>query len=504
MAENKNRWNWEVSGFEPRNSSSSSLQFEREDRRPDAPVVRRYAISAASALPHSSEISKQALSTKVQRLKDEIKFVKEDYLELRQEATDLQEYSNAKIDRVTRYLGVLADKTRKLGNIKVFCRTRPLFEDEGPSVVEFTDDCTIRVNTGDDTISNPKKDFEFDRVYGPHVGQAELFSDVQPFVQSALDGYNVSIFAYGQTHSGKTHTMEGSSHDRGLYARCFEELFDLSNSDTTATARFNFAVTVFELYNEQLRELLPQTGNGLAKIRLQSLESSIELVQEKVDNPLEFSKVLKSAFQSRGNDVSKFNVSHLIIMIHIYYNNLITGENLYSKLSLVDLAGSEGLIAEDDSGERITDVLHVMKSLSALGDVLSSLTSRKDIVPYENSMLTKVLADSLGESSKTLMIVNICPNAANMSETLSSLNFSSRARSTVLSLGNRDTIKKWRDIANDARKELYEREKEIQDLKQEILGLRQALKEANDQCVLLYNEVQKAWKVSFTLQSDLK
>lgn len=73
MAENKNRWNWEVSGFEPRNSSSSSLQFEREDRRPDAPVVRRYAISAASALPHSSEISKQALSTKVQRLKDEIK-----------------------------------------------------------------------------------------------------------------------------------------------------------------------------------------------------------------------------------------------------------------------------------------------------------------------------------------------------------------------------------------------------------------------------------------------
>lgn len=533
MAENKNRWNWEVSGFEPRNSSLSSSQLERDDRRPDAPVVRRYSISTASALLHSSEISKQALSTKVQRLKDKIKFVKEDYVELRQEATDLQEYSNAKLDRVTRYLGVLADKTRKLdqvaletearisplinekkrlfndlltakGNIKVFCRTRPLFEDEGPSIVEFTDDCTICVNTGDDTISNPKKDFEFDRVYGPHVGQAELFSDVQPFVQSALDGYNVSIFAYGQTHSGKTHTMEGSSHDRGLYARCFEELFDLSNSDTTSTSRFNFSVTVFELYNEQVRDLLPETGNGLAKVRLRSLESSIELVQEKVDNPLEFSKVLKSAFQSRGNDVSKFNVSHLIIMIHINYNNLITGENLYSKLSLVDLAGSEGLIAEDDSGERITDVLHVMKSLSALGDVLSTLTSGRDIVPYENSMLTKVLADSLGGSSKTLMIANICPNAANMSETLSSLNFSSRARSTVLSLGNRDTIKKWRDIANDARKELYEREKEIQDLKQEILGLRQALKEANDQCVLLYNEVQKAWKVSLTLQSDLK
>ncbi|KAJ0041444.1 hypothetical protein Pint_27683 [Pistacia integerrima] len=109
-----------------------------------------------------------------------------------------------------------------------------------------------------------------------------------------------------------------------------------------------------------------------------------------------------------------------------------------------------------------------------------------------------------GGNSKTLMIVNVCPNAVNLSETLSSLNFSARARNAVLSLGNRDTIKKWRDIANDARKELYEREKEIQDLKQETVGLRQSLKEANDQCILLYNEVQKAWKVSLTLQSDLK
>ncbi|MBA0590676.1 hypothetical protein Gorai_019372, partial [Gossypium raimondii] len=102
------------------------------------------------------------------------------------------------------------------------------------------------------------------------------------------------------------------------------------------------------------------------------------------------------------------------------------------------------------------------------------------------------------------MIVNICPNAANLSETLSSLNFAARARNSVLSLGNRDTIKKWRDVANDARKELYEKEKEIQDLKQEVLGLKQELKGANDQCVLLFNEVQKAWKVSFTLHSDLK
>ncbi|KAF4395835.1 hypothetical protein F8388_018109 [Cannabis sativa] len=539
-----NRWNWEVTGFEPRKttttmssssatSSPKSASTDFDDYKHGAPLVRRYSISTGSVLPQHSELSKHTIASKLQKLKDNINLAREDYLELRQEASELQEYSNAKLDRVKRYLGVLGDKSRKLdqfaletearisplinekrrlfndlltakGNIKIACRTRPLFEDEGPSVAEYPDDFTIRVMTGDDSFSNPKKDFEFDRVYGPHVGQAELFSDVQPLVQSALDGYNISIFAYGQTYSGKTHTMEGSSHDRGLYARCFEELFDLANSDSTSTSRFKFSVTVAELYNEQMRDLLSELGGALPKVRLGSPESFVELVQETVDNPLDFSRVLKTAFQNRGNDVAKFTVSHLILTVHIYYNNLITGENSYSKLSLVDLAGSEGSIAEDESGERVTDLLHVMKSLSALGDVLASLTSKKDVIPYENSMLTKVLADSLGGTSKTLMMLNVCPNALNLKETISSLNFGARARNAVLSLGNRDTIKKWRDIANDARKELYDKEKEIQDLKQEVLGLKHALKDANDQCILLFNEVQKAWKVSQTLQSDLK
>ncbi|CAN1216201.1 Kinesin-like protein KIN-14A [Linum perenne] len=528
MAEQKTRWNWEVSGFQPKKSSASVEADEQQQKqRVISPNVRRFSISSTvpSVLPSrniNSDFSKPSLVSKL---------AKEDYLELRQEASDLQEYSNAKLDRVTRYLGVLAEKSRKLdqvalesearisplinekkrlfnelvttkGNVKVLCRARPLFEDEGHSIVEFPDESTIRVSTGDDAFSNPKKDFEFDRVYGPHVGQAELFSDVQPFVQSALDGYNVSIIAYGQTRSGKTYTMEGSSHDRGLYARCFEELFDLANSDSTSASRFIFYVTVFELYNEKVRDLLPD--NGSQKILMGSTEFSVELERQKVDNPLDFSRVLKAAFQCRGNDVSKYNVSHLIVTVHVHYNNMITGENLYSKLSLVDLAGTEGLITEEDSGERVTDLLHVMKSLSALGDVLSALTSRKEDIPYGNSVLTQVLADSLGGSSKTLMILNICPNTANLSETLASLNFCARARNSVLSLGNRDTIKKWRDAANDARKELYGKEKEIQEFKQEVLGQRQALKDANDQCVLLFNEVQKAWKVSFTLQSDLK
>ncbi|KAK7407201.1 hypothetical protein VNO78_08913 [Psophocarpus tetragonolobus] len=522
MAKQSNRWSWDITGFEPWKSPSPSP--EQNDQIPAAPLARRYS---------TSSVSLRSVASKVEELSNKVKLARNDYLQLRQEASELQEYSNVKLDRVTRYLGVLAEKTHKLdqvaletearissvinekkklfndlltskGNIRVFCRTRPLFEDEGSSMVEFPDDYTIRVNTGDESLSNSKKEFEFDRVYGPHVGHAELFSDVQPMVQSAFDGFNISLFAYGQTHSGKTHTMEGSSYDRGLYARCFEELFDLSNSDTSATSQYTFYTTVFELYNEQIRDLLLESGKNLPKLCFGLPEYFIELVQEKVDNPMDFSRVLKAAFHSRGNNPLKINVSHLIVTIHIFNNNLITGENSYSKLSLVDLAGSEGLITEDDSGERVTDMLHVMKSLSALGDVLSSLTSKKDVIPYENSVLTKLFADALGGNSKTLMIVNVCPNSSNLTETLLSLNFSARARNSVLSLGNRDTIKKWRDVANDARKELYEKEKEIQNLKLEGLRLKQALKDANDQCILLFNEVQKAWKVSSSLQTDLK
>ncbi|CAA0821026.1 Kinesin-like protein KCA1 [Striga hermonthica] len=512
------RWNWEVAGFEPRKSAEQREDYRKPTVAPPS-TGRRYSMSISS----HSELSKHAVNSKLLRLTDKVKLVKEDYLQLRQEATDLQDYSSAKLDRVTRYLGALANKTRKLdqaaleaearispllsekkklfndlltakGNVKMFCRARPLFEDEGPYVVEFPDDYTVRINTGDDSLSNPKKDFEFDRVYGPHIGQANLFADIQPFVQSAFDGYNVSVFAYGQSCSGKTHTMEGSSHDRGLYARSFEELFDLSNSDATSVSRYSFSVSVFELYNEQITDLLLESGNALSKVRIGSLDYSVELVREKVENPIEFSKVLKAAFQNRGTDALKFKVSHLIVMIHVYYKNLITGENMYSKLSLVDLAGSESKSVEEETGERATE----------LGDVLASVTSEKDDIPYENSALTKVLADSLGGSSKTLVVVNICPNMASMSETLSSLNFSARARNAMLSLGNRDTIKKWKDVANDARKELLEKEKEISDLKLESMGLKQDLRHANDQCVLLFNEVQKAWKVSFTLQSDLK
>ncbi|KAK1604988.1 hypothetical protein QYE76_028661 [Lolium multiflorum] len=529
MADARGGWSWDVPSFQPPQPQPAPLA--PPTAMPRAPPTAMAGRSSEGGPPRV--LGFMPVADRLDQLADSVQLAREDCLELRQEASDLLEYSNAKLGRVTRYLGFLADRTRKLdeaaletetritplmnekkrlfndlltlkGNVKVFCRSRPLFEDEGPSAVEFPDDFTIRVNTGDESLTNPKKDYEFDRVYGPHIGQGELFHDVQPFVQSALDGHNISIFAYGQSRSGKTHTLEGSSHDRGLYLRCFEELFDLSNSDTTSTSHFNFYFTACELYNDQVRDLLSESRSTVPKVRMGVQESFVELVQEKVENPLEFSGALKTALQNQSVNSVKAMVSHLIITIHIHYRNYVTGEHLYSKLSLVDLPASECLLEEDANRDDVTDCLHVSKSLSALGDALASLSAKKEPVLSGNSRLTQILADSLGSSSKILLVVHVSPSASNLSRTLSTLSFSSRARNAELSLGNRDTIKKWRDVANDSRKELHEKEKEVSDLRQEVLGLKLSLKESNDQCTLLFNEVEKASGVSSTLQNDLK
>uniref|UniRef100_A0A0D9WNA5 Kinesin motor domain-containing protein n=1 Tax=Leersia perrieri TaxID=77586 RepID=A0A0D9WNA5_9ORYZ len=535
MADTRGRWAWDVPGFEPPpQPAAAGMPLAPPTAMPRAPPTAMVLRSSDGPPRAGAAGAAVPVAERLDQLADSVQLAREDCLELRQEASDLLEYSNAKLGRVTRYLGFLADRTRKLdqaaletearisplihekkklfndlltlkGNVKVFCRSRPLFEDEGSSMVEFPDDYTIRVNTGDESLTNPKKDYEFDRVYGPHIGQGELFHDVRPLVQSALDGYNVAIFAYGQSHSGKTHTLvEGSSHDRGLYLRSFEELFDLSNSDTTSTSHFNFYVTACELYNDQVRDLLSESRSPVPKVRMGVQASFVELVQEKVENPLEFSGSLKTALENRSVNSLKAMVSHLIVTIHIHYRNYVTGEHLYSKLSLVDLPASECLLEEDANRDNVTDFLHVSKSLSALGDALASLSAKKEPDPSGNSRITQILADSLGSSSKILLIVHVSPSASNLSRTLSTLSFCARAKNAELSLGNRDTIKKWRDVANDSRKELHDKEKEVLDLRQEVLGLKLSLKEANDQCTLLFNEVQKAWRVSSTLQADLK
>lgn len=554
----RSSWGWEVPTYDPRKSFEASKAFDASDDNEEGsptgshkagPTVSSTLISRRLSLPNmgmppqpmymAQKTTVATLATKVSKLHEQISTSQEEVLELRQEASDLQEYSNAKIARITRYLGVLAEKARKLdqvvlegearlsslrnerkrlfndllgvkGNIRVYCRVRPQFEHEGRTATEFPDDFLIRINTslmGVDVGGTPKKEFEFDRVYGPHVGQGDFFKDVQPFVQSALDGYNVCMFAYGQTGSGKTYTMEGPNNDRGVFFRAFEELFDLSSADASSTSRFSFFMTMFDLYNEQVRDLLLNSIRTSGPVQMGFSGKSIELLQERLENPTDFARVYKLGIQNRAKDAVKtvhVNRAHLVLTIHIHYTDNFSGESHYSKLSMVDMVGSERLSKEEAAGDRLTELLHINKSFSALGDVISALTAKRDYVPYANTKLTQVLSDSLGGDAKTLLIVNLSPCQADVQETLASLHFAARARNVELTLGNRDTIKKWRDMANEARKEVYEKEMEVSELQQQLIGLKKSLKEADDQCLLLFNEVQKAWKVAFTLQADFK
>jgi hypothetical protein len=183
-------------------------------------------------------------------------------------------------------------------------------------------------------------------------------------------------------------------------------------------------------------------------------------------------------FQKRAveqNRADRCNHSHLMITILINCSNSLAGEDLYNKLSLVDMAGSDHPTMEEASGERLTELLHVNKSLSAVGDVLSALTAKKEYIPYTNSRLAQILSDSLGFDSKTLIIVHITLSCADVQETISSLSFSTRVGNIELSLGNRDTIKKLRDVANEAHKEFYENEKEVFELSLEVMGLKRGI-----------------------------
>lgn len=550
----RSSWGWEMPSYDPRRSVDTShlrTLSDDEDNDEDAAAlldrvaassINPNAVSRRLSLPilgttqpsyQTQPVVPSVLASKLAKLHEQVLASQEEMLELRQEASDLQEYSNAKIVRVTRYLGVLAEKAHKLdqvvlegeahlsllrkerkklfndlvgvkGNLRVFCRVRPQFEHEGPVVTDFPDDFLIRINMpslGPDVGSMQKKEFEFDRVYGPHVGQGDFFQDVQPLVQSALDGYNACVFAYGQSGSGKTYTMEGSNNDRGVFFKAFEELFDLSNNDMTSTSRFSFSVTMFELNNE-VRDLLHNSIRSSGSVQMGYNGKFVELSLERVENPTDYARIYKIGTQNRTKDGP--NRAHLVLTIHIHYTNSFIGESHYSKLSMVDMVASDRLSKEEATGDRLTELLHINKSFSALGDVLSALTAKKDYVPYVNSKLTQTLADSLGGDAKALLIVNLSPCQSDVQETLASLHFAARARNVELSLGNRDTIKKWRDMANEARKELYEKEKELNEAQQQSIELKKSLSEADDQCLLLFNEVQKAWKVAFTLQADHK
>ncbi|XP_048533081.1 kinesin-like protein KIN-14E isoform X1 [Triticum urartu] len=418
------------------------------------------------------------------------------------------------------------------GNIRVFCRCRPLSKVETSSgykcVVDFDG-----ANDGDIGIINggtAKKTFKFDRVYTPKDDQAEVYADASPLVTSVLDGYNVCIFAYGQTGTGKTFTMEGTERNRGVNYRTLEELFKIAE-ERKDTVTYNISVSVLEVYNEQIRDLLATSPSSKKLEIKQAGEGSHHvpgIVEAKVEDINEVWDVLQTGSNSRAvgsNNVNEHSSrSHWLVITNIIFHfsmeylpacgkngltfiiffsmlcimvrakNLINGDCTRSKLWLVDLAGSERLAKTDAQGDRLKEAQNINRSLSALGDVISALASRSSHIPYRNSKLTHLLQDSLGGDSKALMFVQISPSDNDVSETLSSLNFASRVRGIELG-----PAKKQVDTAELQKvKQMLERSKQEAKLKEE------SLRKLEENCQNLESKAKGKEQLYKNLQDKVK
>ncbi|XP_062084738.1 kinesin-like protein KIN-14S [Humulus lupulus] len=324
------------------------------------------------------------------------------------------------------------------GNIRVFCRCRPLNQSEiengCTSVVEYDSsiDNELQVISSDTS----KKQFKFDHVFRPEDNQETVFTQTKPIVTSVLDGFNVCIFAYGQTGTGKTFTMEGTPENRGVNYRTVEELFRVSE-ERAGVMKFELFVSMLEVYNEKIRDLLVDNNNQPAKkleIK-QSAEGTQEvpgLLESRVFGTEDVWELLKSGSRVRSVGSTSANEmssrSHCLLRVSVKGENLINGQRTKSNLWLVDLAGSERVGRIEVEGERLKESQFINKSLSALGDVISALASKTSHIPYRNSKLTHILQSSLGGDCKTLMFVQISPSSSDLGETVCSLNFASRVR----------------------------------------------------------------------------
>ncbi|KAG0521771.1 hypothetical protein BDA96_08G190100 [Sorghum bicolor] len=363
------------------------------------------------------------------------------YVSLDCEFKDLKEKFNEEAkERKDLYNKIIELK----GNIRVFCRCRPLNAEEiaegASSAIDFDSakdgELIVRGHV------SSKKVYKFDSVFSPEEDQEKVFEKTAPYAISVLDGFNVCIFAYGQTGTGKTFTMEGIEGARGVNYRTLEELFRIIK-EREGTFQYEITVSVLEVYNEQIHDLLltgSQPGATTKRLEVRQVAEGVHhvpgLVEARVTNMNEAWEVLQTGSKARVVGSTNANEhssrSHCIHCVMVKGENLMNGECTKSKLWLIDLAGSERVAKTDAQGERLKEAQNINKSLSALGDVISALATKTPHIPFRNSKLTHLLQDSLSGDSKTLMFVQISPNENDVGETLCSLNFASRVRGIEL------------------------------------------------------------------------
>ncbi|KAJ6301045.1 hypothetical protein OIU77_015366 [Salix suchowensis] len=345
------------------------------------------------------------------------------------------------------------------GNIRVFCRVRPLLPEDSPGAdgkdVSYPT-TTEALGRGIDLTQNGQKySFTFDKVFMPDSTQEDVFVEISQLVQSALDGYKVCIFAYGQTGSGKTYTMMGKPGNpslKGLIPRSLEQIFQTRQSLQSQGWKYEMQVSMLEIYNETIRDLLSTKDSSRTEYGSNGKQYAIkhdatgntlvsDLTVVDVCSTREVSFLLDQASHSRSVGKTQMNEqssrSHFVFTLRITGFNENTEQQVQGVLNLIDLAGSERLSKSGSTGDRLRETQAINKSLSSLSDVIFSLAKKEDHVPFRNSKLTYLLQPCLGGDSKTLMFVNISPDHSSLGESLCSLRFASRVNACEIGIPRR-------------------------------------------------------------------
>ncbi|KAJ8005966.1 hypothetical protein DPEC_G00123360 [Dallia pectoralis] len=367
--------------------------------------------------------------------------------------------------------------------VRVAVRVRPLLPKE---VLHSHQVCVRVVKDGPVVMLGGGQNFSFDHAFGPSASQGQVYeSCVKPLVASLVHGYNATVFAYGQTGSGKTYTLGGGhivslpEEKSGIIGQVATDLFVLLGEKSADDIRTitEVRVSYLELYREELRDLLElHTAHKELHIReddrgktvVVGAKEAVATSAEELLSILEAGNALRHIGPTQMNERS--SRSHAIVTLQLTQHRPDDGSLRCSKLHLVDLAGSERAARTGNTGMRLKDSVHINTGLLALGNVIRALSDphRRNHVPYRDAKITRLLRDSLGGSAHTLMLACVSPSHHSVTETLSVLQFASRARHVKNQPGLCPAMACQGWDSGEAR---------LGELKQEVQTLREALRE---------------------------